>query len=330
MDPYLHEWLDYHLSAMNIQNIYLYDNSEHNYLKNWYDNTRNHPVYKRVEVFHWYAYTNIGIIELGPQEQAYTDCLVRFGKNTPITQWERKHITQVGTRLGFQRSIIYRELDVMEGHEYLALIDGDEFLVPKGNYTNVHDVVKDYLEPYGGALTVNWMLFGSSNKTFYNPIPVTKRFQYREEVPNGVVKTIVKASDFKAVRNPHAVSLSDGKLVRTTLHKGAVQKEQSSNHSSTGASDSMLPSEALLLYHYRYLSDREYNEKNCGRGHLSSKKCNKETMKAFTLDELRRNGKPEHIASRPGTVLDESAWKLLSTRVPKYRGYDDGAWEDYS
>lgn len=296
IDPYLHEWLDYHLSAMNIQNIYLYHNSQHNYLKNWYDNTRNHPVYKRVEVFHWYSE-----IELSPQGEAYTDCLVRFGRNTPITHWVKHHITPQGK---MQKIVINRELNATEGHDYLALMDGDEFLVPRGNYTTVHDVIHDYLEPYGGALTVNWMIFGSSNKTTYVPIPVTKRFQYREEVPNGVVKTIVKASDFKAVRNPHAVSLSDGKLVRTTLRNGAIQKEQFKEHSKTGASDNALPSGALLLYHYRYMSEREYDEKNCRRGGLTNgdRVCNKKTRKTFTNDELKQKSFPEHIARRQGTV----------------------------
>ena len=203
-----------------------------------------------------------------------------------------------------QKIVINRELNATEGHDYLALMDGDEFLVPRGNYTTVHDVIHDYLEPYGGALTVNWMIFGSSNKTTYVPIPVTKRFQYREEVPNGVVKTIVKASDFKAVRNPHAVSLSDGKLVRTTLRNGAIQKEQFKEHSKTGASDNALPSGALLLYHYRYMSEREYDEKNCRRGGLTNgdRVCNKKTRKTFTNDELKQKSFPEHIARRQGTV----------------------------
>jgi len=66
--------------------------------------------------------------------------------------------------------------------DYLALIDIDEFLVTRGGYASVHGVINDYIAPYrGGSLTVNWILFGSSNKTVYAPIPVTvtKRFRHR-------------------------------------------------------------------------------------------------------------------------------------------------------
>ena len=51
MDAYLNEWLDYHLVAMGIDKIYLYDNSLEFYLKNWYENTREHPVYKHYMLF---------------------------------------------------------------------------------------------------------------------------------------------------------------------------------------------------------------------------------------------------------------------------------------
>lgn len=309
MDAYLMEWLDYHLGAMGIENIYLYDHSKQFYLKNWYANTRNHPLYQRVYVVHW------GLVETSrPQAEAYDDCVKRFG--TTATFASRNDL------FGGQ----YRR------HDYLALIDGDEFLVPKGNYTSVHGVVKDFLHPYGGALTMNWMLFGSSNRTFYSPVPVTKRFQYRDEAPNGVVKTIVEVSDFKGVRNPHAVSLRPGKLVRTTSHAGAVQREQFSNASNTGASDGALPSSSLLVYHYRYLSEKEYDDKNCVRGHMAGKdECSHEKGKSLSYDELARMGKPTHVASRPGVVFDDLAWRLLRDRVPKYRIYDDQlAWGDYT
>ena len=70
-------------------------------------------------------------------------------------------------------------MDKNDGMDYLALIDIDEFLVPRGGYASVHGVINDYLAPYrGGSLTVNWILFGSSNKTVYAPIPVTKRFRH--------------------------------------------------------------------------------------------------------------------------------------------------------
>ena len=307
-DAYLDEWLDYHLVAMNIDNIYLYDHSKQNYLNKWYENTRNHPLYRRVHVTPW------GHVEEKAQIKAYKDCILRFGKNTVLPKLSNMMNTT--------------EMD------YFALIDVDEFFMPRGNYTSVHGVVKDYLEPYGGALVANWIMFGSANKTFYKPIPVLKRFQYREAAPDVVIKTIVKASDFLAARNGHAVHVQPGKLVRTTEYKGAIQLEQSGK---TGASSKALaasPSSALLIYHYRYFSAKEYDEKNCIRGDVGqalSVKCHVGEQRSYTREELLADGKPLHFAATPGTVFDESAWKLLCDRMPKYRAFDDAlSWGDYT
>ena len=89
-------------------------------------------------------------------------------------------------------------------HEYIAVMDADEFLVPQSSpYQNIRDVLQDYLVPFGGALCVNWILMGSSNRSVYAPLPVTKRFQYREAAPSGNIKTIVHTADFVSMRNPH-------------------------------------------------------------------------------------------------------------------------------
>mmetsp|Transcript_9689 Transcript_9689/g.10755 ORF Transcript_9689/g.10755 Transcript_9689/m.10755 type:complete len:435 (-) Transcript_9689:679-1983(-) len=313
-DAYLDEWLDYHLVAMNIDNIYLYDHSKQKYLNKWYENTRNHPLYRRVHVTPW------GHVEKKAQIKAYKDCILRFGKNTVLPKFFPKLSNMMNTT----------EMD------YFALIDVDEFFMPRGNYTSVHGVVKDYLEPYGGALTVNWMFFGSANRTVYKPIPLLKRFQYRDKTAVGVIKTIVKASDFSRVRhNPHAVHVQPGKLVRTTRFKGAIQREQFQNVSKTGASSkdaAASPSSPLRLYHYRYLSGKEYDDKSCIRGEVTGRpKCNEETEKSYTLKELEEYGMPFHFAATPGTVFDDSAWKLLCDRVPKYRVFDDEiSWGDYT
>ena len=68
-----------------------------------------------------------------------------------------------------------RALDADDGMDSFALIDIDGFLVPRGGYASVHVVVDNYLALYhGGLMTVNWMLFCSSKKMVYAPIPVTK------------------------------------------------------------------------------------------------------------------------------------------------------------
>jgi hypothetical protein len=99
----------------------------------------------------------------------------------------------------------------------------DEFVVLQQyphNHTEIRGVLNDYLIPYGGALTVNWSLFGTANKTVYAPMPVSKRFQYRERRTHHVVKSIVKTKDFKSIRD--AVNVKKGEKVRTTKYPGAV------------------------------------------------------------------------------------------------------------
>lgn len=253
-EAYLAEWLDYHLDAMGIEAIYIYDNSfgnpslELEYdLQAWHRNTRSHPLYSKVEVMH------MPEMNTGRQKRAYTDCVLRYGKNVPPIAIDMAE--QAGY---WNTSTDSRTLDENDGMDYLAFIDIDEFLVPKENYTSVHGVIKEYLQPFGGSLTVNWMLFGSSNKTLYSPIPVTKRFQYRDEMAHGVVKAIVQASDFGNMASPHAVNTLYG-YRRTTLYKGAKLENEK------GTSDPKLPSGVLLLYHYRYTSHKEYHYKKCIR-----------------------------------------------------------------
>ena len=62
-----------------------------------------------------------------------------------------------------------------------------------------------------------------------------------------------------------------------------------------------------------------------------SKGCSFKTGRVISAKELEERGMPPHIAMRTGTVFDDTAWKFLSDRVPKYRIYEDEeAWGDYS
>jgi len=277
-EAYLEEWIDYHLLAVNFQHIYVYDNSDGFDLSRWSSNTRSHPLYSRVTVIHYPKNETKGA--LPPQRGAYLDCLERFGRNGPK-------------------------------HDYLAMIDIDEFLVIQNNtYTEIRDVLQTYLVPYGGSLTVNWMLFGTSNHTVYAPLPVTRRFQYRDNKPFPTIKSIVKSTDALDLRNPHAFSLKNGSKARTTKFPGALQKK-----SATGASDPDKPSDVLLVYHYRSMSLKEKIFKNCLRGNLGNRWCQKNGM-AFKSDL------PDHMKPRHGDIFDDRAWKALTSAAPKYKFYE--------
>lgn len=208
---------------------------------------------------------------------------------------------------------------------FSALIDIDEFLVPQtAKYTNIHGILEDYLVPYGGALVSNWMLFGSANRTIYSPVPVTKRFQYRDAEPNHVIKSIVKATDFRGNRNPHAVRLANVTNVHTTEFPGALQPNVYDDKDKTKASSLVKASDVLLIHHYRYTSKKEYLFKRCIRGGLVGRWCDNEKGTVKNAEDT-----PSHIQSRPGEIFDDQAWKLLTSKVPKYRIYDTPEWEDF-
>ena len=144
------------------------------------------------------------------------------------------------------------------------MIDIDEFLVPQNpNYKSIHGILEDYLVPFGGALVSNWLLFGSANRTVYSPVPVTKRFQYRDTSAHNVVKSIVKATDFKGNRNPHAVRLKNKTNVHTSEYPGAIQANVYNESDHTKASSWAKASDVLLVHHYRYTSSKEYYYKVC-------------------------------------------------------------------
>ena len=294
-EAYFEEWIDYHVGAMKVDQVYLYDHSVGFELQRWYNNSRDDPIYSRTEVIH-YEFTGGNYNEEKGgynQEVVYGDCVERFGKDGPK-------------------------------HDYMAFFDIDEFLVPQDErYFSIHSILEEYLVPYGGSLVVNWMLFGTANKTVYSPVPVTKRFQHREREPHGVIKSIAKTSDYRLHRNPHSINLLANATVRTTKYPGCIH--QASITTSTGASDHERPSNVALLYHYRYTSMKEYVFKRCFRRNYlgSTNWCNKEGT------GLKKSVK-EHILPRPGSVYDDTAWELLTRHVPKYRLYDDFGWKDYS
>mmetsp|Transcript_23519 Transcript_23519/g.32991 ORF Transcript_23519/g.32991 Transcript_23519/m.32991 type:complete len:410 (+) Transcript_23519:54-1283(+) len=316
-EMYLMEWLDYHL-ALGFEEIFLYDNSENFELKQWYQNTRSHPIYSRVHIKHlpgkgWLdEYEHYGGYT---QNVAYTHCIKKRGK---------RNSKKLSSKLSNSTVLQKKETK----HDFFALIDLDEFIVLKQYGTNhsvIQDVIAEYLEPYGGALTMNWQLFGTSNKSTYSPVPLLRRNLHRDPEPDNVIKVIVQSTDFVAVKNPHNVEIAKGKEERTTLFPGALHSYANGVDCRACANDQQKPKEVVLVHHYRYGSLKEYTQKACVRGEVVGgiKGCNEETGKLDVEDW------PDHVRIRRGQVYDDSAWKFLIENVPKYRVFDEIEWTDY-
>jgi hypothetical protein len=304
-EAYLQEWVDYHLIGLQFDNIYLYDNSPNFDLQTWFHNTREHPIYSRVHIQHRPG-VYMDDLEQHVQNWATTDCVKKYGQGWTGTNYQE-------------------EWNESPKHDYMALMDTDEFMVLQQypwnkNHSTIHDLLQEYLVPYGGALAINWMYMGTSNHTLYSPLPVTKRFQYHDRVAHGNIKTIVKSNDFQHVKNPHAVDVGKEHAVHDTLFPGSLQKIKS----KTGASNGNIAEAVVLLYHYRFMSDKEYWVKLCTRGQVdgANRGCHK--GKIITEDQV------DHARQRPGEVLDDKAWKFLTAKVPKYRMFDLQEWEDFT
>lgn len=185
-------------------------------------------------------------------------------------------------------------LNQLPKHTWMGLFDGDEFLVLK-KHNNVVDFLKEHCKR--GSIAINWSIFGTGNKTLYEPLPVTKRFLYRETNISSTIKSIIRMDDFdpkQKIKNPHSFPVRKGTMQHDTDGK--------SNFSIAGAAHQEGgPTDVALLHHYRYKSLEEWRYKGCVRKMAanSSKQCDWPAVN--------------------GTTYDDSAWLTLMKNVPKYK-----------
>ena len=117
-------------------------------------------------------------------------------------------------------------------HTYMAFMDVDEFLVLKKHET-IDQMLADHL--HEGSLAISWYVFGSGKTTAYAPLPVTKRFTFRDGVEKhdrhkawANVKSILKTADYGGYpQSPHSMKTKRGTWKDTTGGGNFV-----SNHSS--------------------------------------------------------------------------------------------------
>lgn len=130
-------------------------------------------------------------------------------------------------------------------HTWCAFIDADEFIVLK-KHNNVVEMLQEHCPC--GALTLNWVIFGSSGHKAYTNSPVRKRFTWREKQLNEHVKTIAHLPSTDAMHIHHAL-VSTGTLHDT---KGNMVNGPFNMHK---------PDDVAVIHHYIVKSYEEYSWK---------------------------------------------------------------------
>ena len=183
-----------------------------------------------------------------------------------------------------------------DGATWAAFFDIDEFLLLKKN-----ENINEFLVEYGlskGAIGINWLTVGTSNKTKYEPKPVTLRFQYT--VPqwrgNIHIKSIARVKEIKTFQSPHYAIFID-KTTKTIDTNG---------YTINGPFNRNMTTDIAVLYHYRYKSKEEFIARKS------------DDSRSFGNKKLARYG-PLPV----GDTFDDSVWQVLKSRVPRYGLLED-------
>eukprot|EP00580_Thalassiosira_gravida_P015164 CAMPEP_0201657598 /NCGR_PEP_ID=MMETSP0494-20130426/788_1 /ASSEMBLY_ACC=CAM_ASM_000839 /TAXON_ID=420259 /ORGANISM="Thalassiosira gravida, Strain GMp14c1" /LENGTH=434 /DNA_ID=CAMNT_0048134467 /DNA_START=60 /DNA_END=1364 /DNA_ORIENTATION=- len=254
----------------------------------------------------------------------HTIYLIDNSKDHELQTWQNKrrssgHSVRVMPKPGSHRQMYGYHMCAAEhknDHAHMAFFDVDEFLVLKKHET-VDEMLGEHLKK--GALAISWYVFGTGGRSMYAPLPVTKRFLYRDGLKRderhshwGNVKSIVKLSDYGSYpQSPHSM-----KTNRMTAGSDKAWTDTSGNTNSfdaIGAVNRNRPVDVAVIHHYRYLSPKEFRWKSCVRKTVDDK--------FKDCEQLKRSAPYE------GIIRDDSAWQMLKTNVPKYAMFD--AFEDY-
>lgn len=202
-----------------------------------------------------------------------------------------------------------------DDHTYMAFFDVDEFLVLK-KHSNIDEMLQQHLPK--GSLAISWHIFGTGPTRAYGPLPVTKRFVYRDGVTKrdrheqwNTVKSILKLADYGGYpKTPHSMKTNRR---NTGSDKAWLDTNGKGTFDSIGSQNDDRPLDVAVIHHYKYLSRKEFLWKTCIRK---------------TVDDKYKDcdaAKKKNIFA--GTVFDDSAWQLLKKNVPKYALFD--GFEDF-
>ena len=160
---------------------------------------------------------------------------------------------------------MYRQVpaynDAIEHHRfdcrYMGFIDTDEFIFVKNGQT-----LPKFLDEYFSrsqkiaGLGINWRMFGSAGKKFYEPIPVVERFTRRaadDYDSNFMIKTIANPRKILYMHYPHSCCYM--------THCGCFDEQFNTISPLNSNSNPNNSAQKIQLNHYYTKSIEEYNKK---------------------------------------------------------------------
>lgn len=259
-DPYLEEWLLYHL-GIGFAHIYLYDNSKNLTTVAWRMNYKGQDDSDKIISQTTAIPHESDTTSNTRQHAAYRSCMANYGNQ----------------------------------HTWIGFIDVDEFIVLY-QHDSIVQLLKETCER--GSLALHWILFGTSGHKQYVDAPVTLRFQHTTPQHRDFIKTIVRTRDYKDFKNsPHWVALVDDHYRLDTNGEWVELARRQDNPKLFGPKRKVrrttkFPFDKAAIYHYKYKSVEEFRFKRCQRGDIYNfQLCHKENY-----DKLPKGGEKDDTA----------------------------------
>jgi hypothetical protein len=93
--------------------------------------------------------------------------------------------------------------------DWLMIIDGDEYVLPKQNFWSIRDILTLHKEAH--ALGINWIIFGTSFHQKEQKGFLTDKYRYCSKKQDRHIKTICRPRFVKHIGGPHNVELFNPK-----------------------------------------------------------------------------------------------------------------------
>ncbi len=318
-EAYIDEFVDYHL-GIGFRKVIVYDNSDYYEMKQWGDKRNRRAKLRTRERNEGRTTYNSSI---GYEVDSNND-------EVHVLHYPGKG-KQGASYLDCARRAYHG--DFGDGIEYAAFWDIDEFLILK-QHTTVDELLEEYMIDKGASsLSINWHMFRHGNRNVYEPLPVTKRFLYRDCEVQYQVKSMVRLEDMDMTKenHPHYPHLKNGTI---RIDTNGTRPYKMFNHNG--------PNNIAILHHYQTKSYAEYIKKR-ERGRAEALEWNPmdrhpgyekrvqdaldeyvEAMRKYnstSYDCDDKDGCDEGRSSN-GTVYDDTAWTAIKRVCPKYALYE--------